>query len=62
MIDSDAVQQSVTNGKVDFGICSPWEPDAEFVIEPLSEDCFGVVFALHHPLAASAGELLWEEA
>ncbi|MFM0032457.1 LysR substrate-binding domain-containing protein [Paraburkholderia madseniana] len=59
--NSEAVQQRVSNGDVDFGICSPWEPDAELVFEPLFEDCFGVVFAPHHPLAASAGELSWEE-
>ncbi|CDY75005.1 Transcriptional regulator, LysR family [Caballeronia glathei] len=59
--NSEAVQQRIVDGDVDFGICSPWEPDAELVFEPLFEDCFGVVFAPHHPLAAGDGELSWEE-
>jgi len=59
--NSEAVQQRIVDGDVDFGICSPWEPDAELVFEPLFEDCFGVVFAPHHPLATGDGELSWEE-
>lgn len=59
--NSEAVQQRIIDGDVDFGICSPWEPDAELVFEPLFEDSFGVVFAPHHPLADSDAELTWDE-
>jgi DNA-binding transcriptional LysR family regulator len=59
--NSEAVQQRIIDGDVDFGICSPWEPDADLVFEPLFEDSFGVVFASHHPLAESEGELTWDE-
>jgi DNA-binding transcriptional LysR family regulator len=30
------------------------------LFEPLFEDCFGVVFATHHPLAATSDALSWE--
>ncbi|NPT42770.1 LysR family transcriptional regulator [Paraburkholderia sp. 1N] len=59
--NSEAVQQRIIEGDVDFGICSPWEPDAELIFEPLFEDSFGVVFAHHHPLATSADDLSWKE-
>lgn len=59
--NSAGVQRRVIEGDVDFGICSPWQSDAELVFEPLFEDCFGVVFADHHPLAASTGELSWQD-
>ncbi|MGF6768029.1 DNA-binding transcriptional LysR family regulator [Paraburkholderia sp. GAS199] len=59
--NSEAVQRRVLDGDVDFGICSPWQADAELAFEPLFEDYFGVVFAEHHPLAAGTGELTWQE-
>jgi DNA-binding transcriptional LysR family regulator len=59
--NSEAVQQRVIAGDVDFGICSRWEPDPDLMFEPLFEDSFGVVFAAHHPLAERTGELTWKE-
>ncbi|HEY3598350.1 MAG TPA: LysR family transcriptional regulator [Paraburkholderia sp.] len=59
--NSEAVQQRIVSGDVDFGICSPWEHDPELVFEPLFEDSFGVVFAPHHALAAGEGDLSWED-
>jgi DNA-binding transcriptional LysR family regulator len=59
--NSESVQQRIINGDVDFGICSPWEADPELVFEPLFEDSFGVVFAPHHALAESTGEISWDE-
>ncbi|WP_158899752.1 LysR family transcriptional regulator [Burkholderia sp. L27(2015)] len=59
--NSESVQQRIINGDVDFGICSPWEADPELVFEPLLEDSFGVVFAPHHALAESTGEISWDE-
>ncbi len=59
--NSEAVQQRIVEGDVDFGICSPWEADPELVFEPLFEDSFGVVFAPRHALAKRKGELSWED-
>ncbi|PLZ03231.1 LysR family transcriptional regulator [Burkholderia sp. WAC0059] len=58
--NSETVQQRIVDGDVDFGICSPWEPDPELVFEPLFEDSFGVVFAPQHAFAAGSGPLHWE--
>src|ERR1700754_93787 len=59
--NSEAVQQRIVNGDVDFGICSPWEHDPDLVFEPLFEDSFSVVFAPHHALGRSVGELSWQD-
>ena len=59
--NSAAVQQRILSGDVDFGICSPWEPDAQLSFEPLFEDMYGVVTAPDHPLARQDGELTWKE-
>lgn len=59
--NSESVQQRLIAGDVDFGICSPWEPDSELVFEPLFEDSFGVVFAPDHPFAATKGKLSWKD-
>jgi DNA-binding transcriptional LysR family regulator len=59
--NSESVQQRIVSGDVDFGICSPWEPDADLDFEPLFEDGFGVVFATGHRYSASAAPLPWSE-
>jgi DNA-binding transcriptional LysR family regulator len=59
--NSEAVEQRILCGDVDFGICSPWEPSGQLEFNPLFEDTYGVVTAPDHPLAQRAGPVLWEE-
>ncbi|KWF06452.1 LysR family transcriptional regulator [Burkholderia pseudomultivorans] len=59
--NSEGVQQRIQSGDVDFGICSPWEPDTQLTIEPLFEDTYGVVTAPDHPFARQTGEVAWSE-
>lgn len=59
--NSEAVQQRILSGDVDFGLCSPWEPDTQLAFEPLFEDTYGVVMAPEHPLASWDGDVPWKE-
>ena len=59
--NSAAVQQRILSGDVDFGICSPLEPDSQLSFEPLFTDTYGVVTGPEHPLAMREGEITWEE-
>jgi DNA-binding transcriptional LysR family regulator len=59
--NSEAVQQRILNGDVDFGICSPWESDAQLAFEPLFEDTYGVVAAPNHPLVKRTGKVQWKD-
>lgn len=59
--NSEAVEQRILSGDVDFGICSPWEPNGQLDFKPLFEDTYGVVTAPDHPLAQRSGAVQWEE-
>ncbi|KXU96461.1 hypothetical protein CR51_22990 [Caballeronia megalochromosomata] len=59
--NSEGVQQRILSGDVDFGICSPLEPDAQLTLEPLFEDTYGVVTASDHPLARVKTEISWDQ-
>ncbi len=59
--NSEGVQQRILSGDVDFGICSPWEPDVQLAIEPLFEDTYGVVTAPDHPFARHTSEIAWDQ-
>ncbi|MFM0272327.1 LysR family transcriptional regulator [Paraburkholderia nemoris] len=59
--NSEGVQQRILSGDVDFGICSPWEPDAQLSVEPLFEDTYGVVTAPDHPFARQTKEIAWDQ-
>jgi DNA-binding transcriptional LysR family regulator len=59
--NSEGVQQRILSGDVDFGICSPLEPDAQLALQPLFEDTYGVVTASDHPLAQCVGEISWDQ-
>jgi DNA-binding transcriptional LysR family regulator len=59
--NSEGVQQRILSGDVDFGICSPWEPDSQLSVEPLFEDTYGVVTAPDHPFARQTKEIAWDQ-
>lgn len=59
--NSEAIQQGVAQGNVDFGLCSLWEPNSELSFEPLFEDRYGVVMSPQHRLAQQKGPLNWAQ-
>jgi DNA-binding transcriptional LysR family regulator len=59
--NSEAVEQRILSGDVDFGICSPLERSPQLAFEPLFEDAYGVVAAHDHPLAQERSEVTWRE-
>lgn len=54
------VQQRVLERRVDFGISTAVETDADLHFEHLAEDRMGVVCRDDHPLAAEQGGCTWE--
>jgi DNA-binding transcriptional LysR family regulator len=63
LLDANAsgVQARVRRKEVDFGLASPWAPDADLRFEPVMRDPFRVVCRRDHPLAAGTGALTWSD-
>lgn len=58
---AEHVRQRVLEGRVDFGVASLWQMDANLEFEPLMTDPMGLVCRQDHPLAARDKPLRWAE-
>lgn len=58
---AEHVRQRVLEGRVDFGVASLWQMDANLQFEPLLTDPMGLVCRHDHPLAAREAPLRWAD-